>query len=475
MKKRLITIVVLLLAVVIGGYCYLRVKKDVCKNVIPADAKAVLAIDTKQFLKAIDFSLSDIVKLLKSDDKKKDPGIDFLRPIYGFVSNEGYLCCVLPLSDAKDLEKLSEEYGISVESQRGLKWVYISQILCCFDEDKALLLGPVSQAESNLMRPAMTKWMTQGEQENRYFAEVQKQEGIVKVSSSVGTLPKDYLIRYSQLFGNEIDWNDVLLNAAFNISDYALSLSFNMTSNDPSFNKLTDQYSEHLRPIKADLLETASENPFLWIGMNVNGGKVLEGLRKNPLLRTILVAANLKMDVDMLLNSIDGDVSFELCDIYDDGPGNMMLKAEVNNQDFLKNVPSWDAKLLGFSSQFQSVGPNDFMLSEGEAKFKFGVNDNQFYLSYYETDEAPVAKFSEKTLSPYKSKMEGKRFFATVDIGRMAQIREFQPEEDDDRDKLNTLVSTFGRLNISMSDDNTVELELTTKQKTSDLIKGLLE
>ena len=64
MKKYLI-IIFLLIAVAIGAYFFLFGKKDVCKNVIPEDAKAVLVIDAKQALKQMDFSISDIFKALK--------------------------------------------------------------------------------------------------------------------------------------------------------------------------------------------------------------------------------------------------------------------------------------------------------------------------------------------------------------------------------------------------------------------------
>ena len=125
MKKYLI-IIALIIAVVIGGYFFLFGKKDVCKNVIPEDAKAVLVVDAKQALKQLDFSISDIFKALKHRQQQKEEdkagwGIDMLVPMYGFVSADNYVCGVFALSDADDFEEKLKEEEIAVESQRGFK------------------------------------------------------------------------------------------------------------------------------------------------------------------------------------------------------------------------------------------------------------------------------------------------------------------------------------------------------------------
>ena len=120
MKKYIFLILAIVAVVAIGGYYFLFGKKDVCKDVIPEDAKAVMVLDSKQLVKQMGIGISDIVDFLKSD-KKEDIGIDLLSPMYGFLSNESYLCAVIALSDADDFEEAFKEKGISVESQRGFQ------------------------------------------------------------------------------------------------------------------------------------------------------------------------------------------------------------------------------------------------------------------------------------------------------------------------------------------------------------------
>ena len=51
MKKFLIILVVAVVAVAGGAYYFLYGKGDVCKNVIPEDAKAVMVFDAKEAVK----------------------------------------------------------------------------------------------------------------------------------------------------------------------------------------------------------------------------------------------------------------------------------------------------------------------------------------------------------------------------------------------------------------------------------------
>lgn len=475
MKKYLLIIALIVAVSAIGGGCYyLFGRKDVCKNVIPKDAKAVMVLDAKQLIRQLDISIKDILSLNKSDKDEKI-GIDFLSPMYGFLSNERYLCGVFALSDAKDFEEAIKSKGVSVESQRGFNWGYSNQMMICFNDEKALLLGPISQAESNNMRQKMVEWMTQDEQKNPYFSGLKKQDGILKVCSSLGVVPDNNLSQYVQMLGSDFDLNSVLMNAAFNISDNALTLSVGMTSDDERFDKLIDQYNEQLRPIKADLLTTNSENPFLWFGANLDGEKLLESLRKNPLLRTALAAANMQMDLDKFLKSIDGDVSFEFADVINTSFRNWAFKAQVNNQDFLKNVSDWDASFMSSSAKIQSLSSNNYLLSDGRTNINFGLQDNMFYLSEGQRASAAVGNVSENSISALKSKIKGKRWFTTIDLSRLVNKADTQSLKGDDKEKADALLGAVDRLNISMRDVGNLEFEITTKEKTSDLIKGLLK
>ena len=58
MKKYIFLILAIVAVVAIGGYYFLFGKKDVCKNVIPEDAKAVMVLDSKQLVKQMGIGIS---------------------------------------------------------------------------------------------------------------------------------------------------------------------------------------------------------------------------------------------------------------------------------------------------------------------------------------------------------------------------------------------------------------------------------
>ena len=213
MKKYLIILLLVIVAIAIGAYFFLFGKKDVCKNVIPEDAKAVLVIDAKQALKQMDFSISDIFKALKHRQQQKEEdkagwGIDMLSPMYGFVSADNYVCGVFPLSDADDFEEKLKGEEIAVESQRGFKWADKGEILLCFDSKKALIIGPVIKSDADAMRGKMVEWMKQGFHDVPVLSSLKNDDGVISLRSSLAVVPQALT---SQITSNikDIDLNDI--------------------------------------------------------------------------------------------------------------------------------------------------------------------------------------------------------------------------------------------------------------------------
>ena len=470
MKKYIFLILALIAIVAIGGYYFLFGKKDVCKDVIPEDAKAVMVLDSKQLVKQMGIDISDIVDFLKSD-KKEDIGIDLLSPMYGFLSNESYLCGVMALSDADDFVEVLKEEGVSVESQRGFKWAYSNQMIVCFDDKKALILGPISQTESHNMRPRMVEWMSQSSSKSPLLSSVLRQEGAVCLSSKMSVLPSTYMQTALQYLDNPFDMDKVFLNAELSIKEKALLLSTAVESDEDDIKSLVTKYKNILRPIQASQLRSTVSDPLLWVGFNTNGATLLEGLRKNSVLRLFLVGVNLCVDADMMLKAIDGDVCFELSDI-----SSYTLKAQVTNQDFLKNANEWNTGFLGKNYSFKSIDKNNFMLQGvGNTTF-FGVNDNvAYFTSNQHVTKNKGSNASDDFVTNKQPEIEGKIFYASVSVNKLARLPKMQNMLNDDNKKLNVFLDKMDRFTMSATDYLHYDIELSTKEDLSDFIKELLK
>lgn len=470
MKKYIFLILALVAVVVIGGYYFLFGKKDVCKDVIPEDAKAVMVLDSKQLVKQMGIDISDIMDFMKSD-KKKDIGVDLLSPMYGFLSNESYLCGVMALSDADDFEEVFKEKGVSVESQRGFKWAYSNQMIVCFDDKKALLLGPISQTESHNMRPRMVEWMSQSSSKSPLLSSALKQEGALCLSSKMSVLPSTYMQTALQYLDNPFDMDKVFLNAELSIKEKSLLLSTAVESDEDDIKRLVTKYKDVLRPIQASQLRSSVNNPLLWVGFNTKGANLLEELRKNSVLRLFLVGVNLCVDADMMLKAIDGDVCFELSDI-----SSYTLKAQVTNQDFLKNANEWNTGFLGKNYSFKSIDKNNFMLQGVGSTTFFGVNDNvAYFTSNQHVTNNERSDTSDNFVTSNKPEIQGKIFYASVSVNKLARLPKMQNMLNDDNKKLNVFLDKIDRFTVSATDYLHYDIELSTKEDISDFIKQLLK
>ncbi|MBQ9523903.1 MAG: DUF4836 family protein [Bacteroidaceae bacterium] len=476
MKKYIFIILAIVAVVAIGGYYFLFGKKDVCKNVIPEDAKAVMVLDSKQLVKQIGIDSSDILGFLQSDkNKKEDLGIDLLSPIYGFLSNESYLCGVMALSDADDFEEAIKKEGISVESQRGFKWAYNKEMIVCYDDEKALLLGPISQTESHNMRPRMVEWMSQSSSKNPMLSSVLKQDGALCLSSKMSVVPGSYMHQVLQYLNNPFDMDKVFLNAELSIKEKSLHLSASVESDEEEIKDLVSKADGILQPIQASQLRSSASDPLLWVGFNAKGASLLEGMRKNSVLRLFLVGVNLCVDADMMLKAVDGDVCFELSDITSQ-QANYTLKAQVTNQDFLKNANEWNTGFLGKSFSFKSIDKNNYMLQGAGSTTYFGVKDNIAYFSSNQNVTSNEgSNTSDNFVSNNKSEIEGKIIYASISMNKLSRLPEIQNMMGKDSQMLNVFFDKMDRFTVSATDYLHYDIELTTKEDISDFIKQFLK
>lgn len=471
--KKVLVVLAVVAAIAIGAYYLFFNKSDVCKNVIPEDAKAVLVFDGKEAVKQLDFSIGDIFDLLRqgSDDEKEDIGIDFLSPMYGFVSSDNYLCGVLPLSDSDAFEK---SLNLTVESQRGFKWAYLKDVLVCYDSQRALLMGPVSKAESDGMRGKVAEWMNQGSHKIQMLSSIEDEDGILRLRTNIGAIPEKYKSQLSML-GSDIDLNKVFLNLAFNVKEKAFVLSTEVESKDEGYTKLMSEWGNYSRPIQGGQLQTPYEKPLALAVINVDGETLCNKLSSMiPYYSMMLGQMNLFCNAGMMLQAIDGNVTIAIDDITEDFP-RFYVTAQVKNKDFMKGSENWSSGLANVGVQCQQVEGDNYMLAVNGSKIYLGVRDDMLYFAS-DYDAAKGGKFSSlKDGSSLKSLAKGKFSYISLDIDKLEDSPLAKSAVEGKDETLTAFLAYFDRLNLSTSKDKNIEVELTTKQKISDLIKTRLK
>ena len=470
--KKVLVVLAVVAAIAIGAYYLFFNKSDVCKNVVPEDAKAVLVFDGKELVKQLDFSLGDIIDLLRqNDDEKEDIGIDFLSPMYGFVSSDNYVCGVLPLSDADAFKK---SLNLTAESQRGFKWAYMKDVLVCYDSQRALLMGPVSKAESDGMRGKVAEWMNQGSHKVPMLSSIDDEDGILRLRTSLGVIPEKYKSQFAMMY-KDVDLNNVFFNLAFNIKEKALVLSSEVDSKDEEYTRLLSEWIGYSHPIKSGQLQTPYEKPLAFVALNMNGEDMCNKLSKmTPYFGMMLGQMNMFCNAGMMLQAINGNVTVAIDDITENLP-KFYVTAQVKNKDFMNGAEKWGDGLAAMGMQCQQVEADNFMLAANGSKIYLGVRDDMLYFAS-DYDAAKGGKFSSlKDGSSLKSLAKGKLSYISLDIDKLEDSPLAKSAVEGKDETLTAFLAYFDRLNLSTSKDKNIEVELTTKQKISDLIKTSLK
>ncbi|MBO4551522.1 MAG: DUF4836 family protein, partial [Bacteroidaceae bacterium] len=375
--------------------------------------------------------------------------LDLAKPVYAFTTEKGLTGITLNIKDAEKLLKAIDSYGFESEEQNGLKWVANKSSVGCIDKDKILLCDASTSAGQDVLREEMAKLMSQGRKDVEALNNVNKQDGVFRLSAPLKGIPEEYTKNLPQGI------SDAILNAGLQIGKKDISLSANLT---------TDFSSLPLAPIQGSLANIGPEEPFLWVCFNLNGEALLPLLRDVPQIRSLLLALNLNVDADMMLKAINGDVAIAVPKLDLQNP-DFILTASLANTDFLKNANDWK----GVTKR----GTNDFIFNYDGAKAFFGVQDNKLYIS---TSERIASKaFEAAPKDAFQSAAKGKYLSASLNVGQviksypgLALILRTMP-------KVGEITDAFERVSLTADSPKSIELSVETKKPVKDIVSTLME
>lgn len=456
-----------LLAVVVAGIACWQLFKgrdDSMASSIPADATMVGRLDLKTLVMDYGLDLADLKQMLSED---RETGIKYQTAAYVFAS-KGQLGVIVALSDEDEFQALLEKQGGTIEEQRGMKWSVINgKVLVAFNDDRAMFMGPAMGSELEGLRNTIYACMKQkasesGKQERLYKLLDKRKEPVAMVAN-MESLPADMLKSYTEYLN--IPFEQVDLTAGFTAKKERLTLRLGFQSDDAETDRLLDKFDDLLDEIDGDLTRTLPANALFSIVMGVDGEDLVEHLRENKVLRTALLAANMVLDLDMILKSIDGDVALSVFD-KDNATPSVLFQAKLDNDKFMKKVGEWNdatSRSMGFS--FYAQDNNQAVCMYKGKPVYFGTNDKRLLISDNET----LVKATAHTDAKWNltSEMKGKRIFATLDIAQL-----FPLVGKDGLTRFFPMLQLFERLNLSLSSAQDIQLELVAPEG-SDLFKEL--
>ncbi len=460
MKRSCYVIVGVVLLAVCAALCLCCRKSSAdLSAAIPKDAALVARIDLKSLLADDGLKLED---LRSSSLSIEDFGIDFSKTAYGFMY-QGYFGAVVPLKSKDDLFNRTMLLHNRVESQRGLDWTtYGGSFLVVADSKKAIVVGPATTSEQDALRNVLYTCMTQKGSDggNMMLEYLNKRSEPLAFAANLAVISERRLNMIKPIFPSNVALGDYVASGGLTAKGNEITMSMALTCDNEDAQAFLNGINNTLRPMKASLYETAPANSFLHIEMGIDGEKLIELLRQTPETRTRMLAANMVFDLDMILRSVDGDVSLTMPELVLFNP-QLIVQADVADTKFMENVPSWNE---GVTQQtgicFSPFRDGWYQFTYNYDTYYFGVNDRKLRIANREKyAECPSVGMTAP------ADAGGNRVYITIDLSSVADLMSFLP--------FNNSLSSLRKLSLRCGDVSEWTLTLTADEGI-DILKYLL-
>ena len=451
--KKFYVLLAVVACVVVGVAVYFTMRPDNgYRSAIPRDAKAVMVIDMSHVAQSLGFTMRD---LMLHYDKISQAGVDFTLPVYGFISKEGFMGIVAPLSDDDKLDAKLHDMGFETESRRGMMWCNVGSFLLVHDDEKLLVMGPSSLTQADAMYDQMAALMIQGSSDSNILVSLDEQPGDIKYFSHADVLPPNIAHYIMEQLPEGADLATVQVAASVQVTNRKVTFETNLNFEDKRLEDYFMEYNRSFRPITGNLLNMAPADPVVWMCANVDGDRHLDLLHHYKRMRSSLALANTQIDADQIVNAVDGDVSVSI-PILSMGGLHGLLLAE------LKDTVFTDDATLEFSGNGWTAGmcPN---YDKRKGKLFYVSNDDNL------AKRAGRVGISEN-YRMLKQEIVGCVFFASVNLSKILYAISPYAMLLGTNSKMYETLESLNRLNIKMTDLTHFSIELTLSKDLRDLL-----
>jgi len=473
-KKLWISCAVAAIALIAGvTWWTMRGDNADCARALPADVTMVGRVNVSGLATQNGIELNKIQELLS--DENREMGIDFLNNSYLF-SSQGYLGAIIPLTDADAFADYLSSKGATIENQRGMKWVVLeNNILVCIDDEKTMAMGPATGGELDALRNTLAACMKQksgksGMQSSQYQALLLREEPVAMVTN-LGIIPENYTKQLKALLPKGVNRQDITLSSGVVFQGNELSLKMNLSSDSPTAQSFLAELDEVLCTLQGTLVDQTPNHPAICVNAGVKGEKLLGLLRKNPETRTKLLAINMGMDLDMMIKSVEGDVSVTV-PTYGQSKLHGIFQAHVKEHKFMENVGDWNEGVSQeFGLYFLPARNDGYLCSWHDNAFYFGVRDKVLTLATNEPLWLSLNSEGEG-MAHLADNLKTNKVYAVIDLTQMKQVMQFLPAVLPG--ELPELLFEAQRLTLSATTAQDWTLTLTTPEGT-DLLNAIVK
>lgn len=444
----------LVIVAALGMVLYLNLRPDNgYRSAIPRDAKAVMVLDFTQTAQNLGFTVKD---LLLHYDKMSNVGVDFTKPLYGFVDQNGFMGLVASISNADQLDENLRSLGFETETRRGLIWCIVSNFLLAHDDEKVLVMGPSTLNTSSDLYEQMAELMIQGSSESDILVSLDEQPGEIKLYTHADVLPQSVTDHIAMHLPEGADLSKVEVKASVAVTNRKVTFEASLDFLDDKLRDYFVEFDKSFHPINGRLLNLAPLDPVFWACANIEGGHHLDLMRHYKRLRPVLAALNTQLDADQIIKAVEGDVSVSVPILSLNGLRALVLAELKDDVQF-----SEDAALEWKGQEWQS----------GICRNADRKGARLYYVS---NDPALASKAgtlgSSEAYQQLKDEIVGCVFFASLNLSKILYAVTPYAMMFASSPKLYETLDALDRLNVKMKDWTHFNIELNLKKDIRRLV-----
>lgn len=339
-------------------------------------------LDVPELLRSSGLSEKDLSALFREKGIVGTAGLDLTRPVYGFLSEEGFSGFLFAVDDKGELVDVFRRLNLRVELRHGINWAMNESWLIACDGGRGMVIHLESSAQQERLYRFVEAHIRQKIFDKETVEKLQSIDGPVRLCCRTVLLARNSLLPFFKDYlpqMNEIPDADLLASLSVGVQSLSLRILLSSEQATETFATVDSVF----QPIRA-LPSIMVQEPVFWCSMGVHGARLLQVLRTNPALRLSLLALNMMVDADMMLRSVEGDVVFCVPDYSVDSPllfQRVLCTAQLKDKTFLEHAGDWEQSFSGVS-QVKRYSQTDFSLRLSDVPdIYFGVRDSLLYLT----------------------------------------------------------------------------------------------
>lgn len=393
-------------------------------SAIPGNSIALMSVDAS----ATDVSKSqeDMLKSILGTYKVGDTGIDFGSKIYFFETIDGNIGACAKVKDGDDMadffNRLSSKGKCEkIKEHDGIRFTVLSNSwVIGFSDDALLAIGPVAVPEQAEARHSIGKYLKQDEDRSivssKIYERLDSVDSPVAFVAQTQALPEKFIAPFTLGAPKDADASQIYIAAGISKKGNSIEIDGKSFSFDKSIDAALNKSMNVFRPIKGMYKKMADSSP-LELYANVDGKQFLPLLQNNKTLQVLLAGANTTIDMNKIIQSIDGDLFVGTGGIDADNM-NMEMAAELSDTDWLKDVGYWMSSCPSGSRIVPDKKAGTYKYINGKTVFDFGVTADKRHF-FFKNANASTAATGKKRTDASNNRIKGQRFVIVLNLEKM--------------------------------------------------------